>query len=92
MDLLKQNLEAELKQINSEYEKRKSIVKKIFSIALNKGLNVSINSKTQSIDIQSPDFSFNYYAYWDKYLHDLKDNNTVPLTELLELVKKYKKQ
>lgn len=92
MDFRKQYLTTELKLINSEEAKRKSIVKNIFSLALNKGLNVSINSKTQSIDIQSPDFSFNYYAYWDKYLYDLKDNNTVPLTELLELVKKYKKQ
>ncbi|WP_312311005.1 hypothetical protein [Empedobacter brevis] len=92
MDFRKQYLTAELKHINSQEAKRKSIVKKIFSLALNKGLNVSIYSKGQSIDIQNEDFSFNFYAYWSKDLYDLKDGNTVPIAELLELVKKYKKQ
>lgn len=80
-----------LKNIELEQKKRIELVKKIVSIVLSKELHVDINTKVSCISVHYHDFQFNSNSYFSKEMHDFKSYNTVPLTELLELVKKYKK-
>lgn len=81
-----------LKNIELEQKKRIELVKKIVSIVISKELHVDINTEVSCISVHSHDFKFNSNSYFSKELHDCKSCDTVPLTELLELVKKYKKQ
>ena len=81
-----------LKNIELEQKKRIDLVKKITSVVINKELNLDINTKVSCISVHSHDFKFNYNSYFSKELYDHKSCDTVPLIELLELVKKYKKR